>query len=279
MSTSEILLLGIPIILLVTIPIYSIIRERMTGSGPIRFIRAWMAGKKVDIKSTLWMPAKKDFSRKRVFKLTFANLLLNTVATALSFALLLETTPLTLSLTTGQISLILLLFFTICLTYYGNGIYVTSVVIEAYTLLEIRKLSAFKTQFVGTHLFHGPISHIFIYSGWIVVFLLLALLDLSGSKLTPIVSGMVFLAAATISGGAYGLAQIINGTAFFQVITGLIALIIFCGEMIWRPVNLWEHPIALYFLILIFTFNATLIIYSSIMRSKIGKIDWDRSGY
>src|SRR3990172_2097496 len=64
-------------------------------------------------------------------------------------------------------------------TFYGCGIYLTSVIIDTLTPKEARKTPELRKQLLATTMFHGPISHIIIFSGFIVSGALLAMLDLS----------------------------------------------------------------------------------------------------
>lgn len=134
-----------------------------------------------------------DFSRRRVVKLTTINLFLNSLAMFYFLYVFYSISREIYVYNYFQTLTILVAIFAIFLTFYGNGMYITSIVLEAYTLPQIRHLPQFKTQFLATHLFHGPISHILIYSGWLIFFLCMAVLDLFriGSNYTiwPILLG------------------------------------------------------------------------------------------
>lgn len=220
-------------------------------------------------------PERQHFSRRRVFHVTFTNILLNSFIGLHLFSLFLYSyNQLIVPLFTNQL---ISLLFLVCagLTFYGNGIYITSIILEAYTLPHLKSLKEFHTQFIATHLFHGPISHVLIYSGWPTCLLLLTLLN--QTSIFPPVSpelSVILAIGAGLAGFGYAVAQIYNKTAPYQIIT------IFTGLTIFSLLNFPLHQLAFtnYINIYFFSFSSSAFLLLSIYiaRTKLsGKnINW-----
>jgi hypothetical protein len=174
--------------------------------------------------------------------------------------------------------IVLVLFFMVTgFSFYGNGIYITSVVLEAFTLPELKRLSSFKTQFVVTHLFHGPISHILIYSGYIIALFLLGILDmLTGQGSLRVIPYLLICGA--IVGIMYALGQIFNGTIPYQFFTCLFSLIAFIAFLGFKQFSLFGFSIASYFFSFAITFLISSFVYYLLKGRKKDNI-WDLSGY
>lgn len=171
-------------------------------------------------------PNPENFSEKRLLKITIINLILNSViaATFLFIFAGLEL-PLTRLTDPKLLALSIAFLFTISLTYYGNGIYIASVVIETFTRPELRKNRFFKTEFLATNSFHGPISHILVFSGYIVTLAILCIIDLQLNREITFNIWVVITAGIAL-GLAFTYSQIQNGTAPFQVFSTIAALIV-----------------------------------------------------
>lgn len=218
-------------------------------------------------------------TKKRVFKLTGVNLILNSLVTIYFLILfLILTSNIDLYTNYTDMCLAILFMMTIGITFYGNGIYVTSIVLEDYTLPDLRSTSEFKTQFIATHLFHGSISHILIYSGWLLIFLTLALLDLSGIASPGLNTQNVLIIGGAIVGIVYALAQIYNGTSPYQFLIGLGVLTIFLGKLL-TTINFTYRPVAIFFAATIIHFEIVLFLYFIYLWVRKRKINWDGSGY
>lgn len=254
----EHLLLLLPAILIVGVPLYSYFRHRM-----------------VQRNKTL-----ADYSKKRVLRLTAINL-------ALNFGMFLYSTFLLVTIVgvnqpifflTGV--LLFLYFLTVAIVFYGNGIYITAIVIENYTVLELKKRDPFRKQFVATHLFHGPVSHFLIYSGWIVVFLIIALIDsIVFVPFQPSFYLGLLVTGAIVAGFAYGMAQVFNGTSPYQLVTGLVTLLIALLVLGLNPLVFHFTLVMVFFIFLNATFNLTILGYFLFLKLHRGKIEWDRFGY
>jgi len=168
---------------------------------------------------------KTGYSQSKVFKLTTINMLIMMSAyLPFLFALI---GILNYQIPHEPVSMLLFLGFLITtgLIFYGCGIYITSIVLEAFTLPKLRNASGFKTQFIATHLFHGPTSHFLIYSGAIFSLFILALLEYILGSQHAVNNALVFLSLPV--GLFYAFAQIYNNTYFYQLATSLISLIAF----------------------------------------------------
>ena len=125
-------------------------------------------------------------------------------------------------------------------------------------------------------MFHGPISHIIMFSGFIIAAALLSILDLmTGPTLESI--PRLLLISGVIMGLSMGYAQIVNGTAPYHTITGIISAI---ALVILDRIEGWKFtasPMGIYMI----GFTATFLIlnaYYFTFHWKWINI-WGRSGY
>lgn len=255
MHFEEFLLLLLPIAAIFGVPLYIFLREKMVR-------------KKAS-----------NFSRKRVIKLTLVNFFLNTAVALYFLTLFSLIISRAFSLNFQNVFLATAFLTMICLTFYGNGIYITSIALEAFTLPQLRFNKQFKTQFIATHLFHGPISHVFIYSGWILALLFLSILDLANQPLTVTVSPYLMVLAGGVVGVYYAGAQIYNGTVPYQFITGIFSLLIFSATLMMFGLSLLDYPVSSFFFGFIVAFIITLTGYFIFETTQGENVDWDRSGY
>lgn len=254
MVTKEFLLILLPFLLAIGLPTYIILREIM-----VRKIRK-----------------TGDYSRRRVFKLTIVNMLIN-IGMFIYFAKLFFT--ITEYATPGNtLWAVYALFLIIAIAFYGSGMYLCAIVIENYTVLELRKKDPFKKQFIATHLFHGPISHILIYSSWILALMFLAIIDSVVSQ--TLYSGFrILMVAAAFSGFTYAIAQIYNGTSPYQLLTGVISLIFYLAFINYKNIYLSETSVGGFFLVFDTIFILTIYAYFLFLSFEGKKIDPDRSGW
>ncbi|MEK9200517.1 MAG: hypothetical protein AAB909_00925 [Patescibacteria group bacterium] len=137
--------------------------------------------------------------------------------------------------------------------------------LEAYTLPHLKTLKEFHTQFVATHLFHGPISHVLIYSGWPTSLFLLTILNRHSffPELQPLLV-IVLGIGASIAGFGYAVAQIYNRTAPYQIIT------IFTGLTIFSLLNfpLYQLAFTNYMNIYFFSFSSSAFLLLSVYITK-----------
>lgn len=219
---------------------------------------------------------EKDFSRRRVLRLTSINLALNSLAAAY-FLVMYAVLSLGTTIDPLGLSFAACLFFSILFTFYGNGIYITSIVLEAYTMPQLRRIDYFKTQFIATHLFHGPISHILIYSGWLTALYFSSLVNIINPTLP--VQVWPLLVGGLTTGVAYAVGQIYNKTAPYQFITGLILTTSLSLVLVLGKYDLSQLPVAAFFLTTGVSYVTVLLVDLIIERKKYGGINWDKSGY
>lgn len=217
------------------------------------------------------------YSGRRVLKLTAINLAINFGGATFLLLLFADIFFRVSSISSAVVLNASLFLGMLALAFYGSGIYITSIVLEAFTLPQLRQSTKFKTQFIATHLFHGPISHIFIFSGYQVALFILALMDIAFT-LTPVTVPVFVLAAGFVSGILFAVAQIYNGTAPYQFITGVILLILFGVIVGTRLSFLHLPPISTYFLSAATSFISFTMIYFGSLGLKGKRIDWGKSG-
>lgn len=260
MLIEEILLLSLTLALTIGIPVYIYFREKMTKMAS----------------------GRRPHTLRRVVKLTLINFLLNLlVALFSSVFVILLLNRIGFVFNKFLIIQILLYLTFIFATFYGNGIYITSIVLEDFTLPQLRIVKGFKTQFIATHLFHGPVSHIAIYSSWMVVFLILSIVDIYLKIGIPAETWVLLLSAGGITGLLYAIAQIYNGSAIYQFITGILATLILTFALFQAQTSIYYVPVATYFSGFLIIFNLVLSAYFlRLSMLNIGEkyIILDRSG-
>ncbi len=219
----------------------------------------------------------KTYTRKDVIRFTTFNVFINSLAYfgfMLIFLSIIRKPHVIFSLPLYLISALFLLSAGI--TFYGSGIYMTSVIIDTLTPKEVRKNEKLRKQLLATHLFHGPISHIIIFSGFIISGVLLTILDLSTGPTLDSLPKLILVSGA-ILGLFMGYAQITNGTAPYQTITGLfcvVALFILDKFENWR---FTLSPLGAYMIGFFITF-LLLNIYYIAFQWKWKNL-WGRAGY
>lgn len=220
-------------------------------------------------------------NKTRVLRLTIINILLVTLMSlqfCIIFGLLLlrgfETNAI-------NITFLLIFLLTLCLAYYGNGIYITSIILEDFTLPNLKKITSFKTQFIATHLFHGPISHLLIYTSMMYSLMILALFDIfNQSRASDTSSVNLLIVYGAIAGLLFGIGQIYNGTYPYQLIASIIAYIFFQYTTTIYPTTFELTPVGSYFYGYIISVNVSLISYIIYRRALYNELpNWDASGH
>jgi hypothetical protein len=260
MLLEEILLLVFSSALIIVAPTYIFLREKM-------------------VKKPL---SKRKHTHKRIIKLTTINFLLNFLAALYFTSLLIIVLQRShFVLTPLLIGLSLLYLISIWVTFYGNGMYITTIMLEDFTLPELREVTSYKTQFIATRLFHEPISHILIFGGWLTVFLILSIMDMSLQSPTPSSYLPLIVMTGIITGFFFAFAQIANGTAIYQFVTGTIIVGIHTVFLTFYPAEFSLSPITSYFLSLITTFEIVIGIYAGylvLLKLRNKDVIWDKSG-
>jgi hypothetical protein len=258
---TETLLTFITLVFLIGTPIYILLREKM-----------------VKTKKPLWSYK----TTARVIKLTFIILLLMFMVSSFYIALFLSILLRAPELTFTHILFGIMFLFMICISFFGSGIYITSIILEDFTLPQLRHIKEFKTQFIATHLFHGPISHLMIYFSMLLGLLVLAVLDI----FTPLqnsttYSSLVLIIMGSFFGLFYSIWQIYNGTAPHHFVPLLLSLTVFLTVYTINSELGFEHlPMAAYFTGFCTSALMAITVYVLTVQTVKGKpINWDGSGY
>lgn len=242
MVNLEILLIILPVIVSIGSVLYIFFREKMVKNSH----------------------KTHDYSRFRVIKLTIINVSLN-ILMATYFLFFFNEISIR-SPTTDYMWVWNLFVLILCMIFYGSGIYITSILIEAYTKHKLETVDSFKTQYTATDLFHGPLSHILIYSGWIIELLIISLFEINTGLVLSTQINKSIIVAGGMLGLLYALLQIYNGTALYQFITGILSLTILLGTIIIKKVPIINYTISMYFLFFCVVFNTVLLSYSLLFQ-------------
>lgn len=249
MSLTEIILLGLTLTFFIGVPLYLGIRGRMTRQ---RFTHS-------------------NYSKKRVIKLTILNILMMFVMLFLCLGLYISIISQINTLEVEYIIYSILLVIIIGLTFYGEGIYITSIVLEAYTIPELTKSEFFKTQLLALKLFHHPISHTLVFSGFMFVLLILAILESSISYKGP-ENLKTLLFAGGLGGIVFSFAQIRSSTAIFNLPASLICFILLLLNFQVRHQTLNHLTIGSYYLMFLAVFNLTTLSYVLTLKRRQKRI-------
>lgn len=250
----ELILLGVTLFLSLGAPVYIYFRTKMVES---------------ETKGS-------DLSAVRVFKLTATIAGANIIGFWLMLAILGDIL-LNSVISTKLILLSVILLTVMGLAFYGSGIYITSVVLEDYTLPQLRRSNKFKTQFIATHLFHGPISHVQIFSGYMLTIFILAVMDTFTGAVTTSLTPYL-LAAGALSGTMYAAAQIFNGTYPYQFITSFLSLIFLAIYLYISNKYLFDYSVPVFFFGFSVVFQSIIFSYMMLFGLKNKKM-WDMSGW
>jgi hypothetical protein len=212
----------------------------------------------------------KAFTRKRIIKVTLINMLLilgvNSLSQLLLFSMIFIKPD---GFVNSSVFFLTGLFFLVSgFTFYGSGIYISSIMMESYTRPSVMKSHSFKTQFIATHLFHGPISHVLIYSGLIINYFILSTIDFATGS-TPIISKLLLSIAGIILGGFYSMAQVYNRTIMYQFITALLSLGAYYIVIIVNEINITDFSFGIFYSTFLLSFIISGIFY--LIHYKITK--------
>lgn len=235
MTLENIVLSVLSFVLILGTPIYVYYRNRMVESATTK---------------------TSGYTKFRVVRLTLFNITATMTFCGLFMLLYLSIVNFTFPQDLTSFILSFLLFTTLGLCFYGAGIYITSIVLEAFTLPNLKKITSYKTQFIATHLFHGPISHVLVYSGFIFALLILSLLEFST---TGTVASEILLILAIPTGIMYAFAQIYNQTYPYQLVTAIFSL---AALLIYKSISLKPFgAVGSYFLVFDICLVITLFVY------------------
>lgn len=133
----------------VFVPIYIVLRDRM--------LEPW-DGKDMPLKF---------YNRRRILKLVALNIIglgAITGAGIIMFTSFMYKTDVQLR-NSGVLAAIVFFAFTVMLTAYGAGMYITTIITEQYILQSLYKSKQYKVLDVSLKLFHGPLSHLLAFIG------------------------------------------------------------------------------------------------------------------
>jgi hypothetical protein len=195
------LLNGLSLFSLLIIPTYFIARSKMAKSA---FVGD---------------PPPSYYSKQRITKIATLNFLLVflslTYITILMFSIKMHSSDWLLFSTT-DVLLFILFFLFCCLICYGAGMYIISIIKEQFTTKSLETHPEYKILFLTNLYFHGPISHVLIFSGGFMLFLLMALLEI-----------------------AHPINAVPNFYAYFYVINGVIFGVLILASQILNQT--WKH--------------------------------------
>lgn len=212
-----------------------------------------------------------NYSKKRVVKLTLINIIIHILSFLLFLSIYFTLMSKVSVFNYEYLVISVMLFLIYGLIFYGGGIYITSIVLEAYTIPELTKSEFFKTQFLAIKLFHHPISHFLVFSGWMLIFLLLAVLD-SAIGHSSITHTKTLVLLGSITGFVYAYQQIKNGTAVFQIPTGIFCMLLLLLNFQLRHIGITSTSLGTYFIAFISLFNITMLIHVLSLKLRHKKI-------
>ncbi len=248
MSLTEIILFGLTLTVFIGTPLYLGIRGRMTRQ---RFTHS-------------------NYSKKRVIKLTILNILMMIIMLSICLALYISILSQISSFQLEYLILSILLVIIVGLTFYGEGIYITSIVLEAYTIPELTKSEFFKTQLIALKLFHHPISHTMVFSGFMLVLLILAILESSVGTGPQNLKTLLF--AGALGGVIFAYAQLKSSTAIFNLPASLICFVILLLNFQLSHQTLSHSIIGSYYLVFLAVFNLVALSYVLTLKRRRKRI-------
>lgn len=191
--------------------------------------------------------SKINYTRKRIIKLTLVNIFLTLFVTMQLLGVLIGILLRDSSYTVQAIFLSSLFILVICLVFYGAGMYISSIVIEAYTSPILRKHKSFLTQYAATQLFHGPASHILVYGGCVIALFVLSILDLARPNQTDALTAPIIIGLGMLTGIFFTASQIYNKTYLYQLIVVSICISLLSLLSFNKNINITFTPIFSFF--------------------------------
>ena len=212
------------------------------------------------------------YSKKRIFKIAITILLL-----MLPTLILMSGIFITIKLRTGSADLsqndlpfVLAFFIASLFVAYGSGIYIVSVIKEEFTKEDLTLDPKFVLEYITNEFFHGPVSHVMIFSGAVFLLLIISLFELSYPTNMAEQNYLILYALdGVVLGISLALSHFYNDTWKHQLIWTIIALLIHQSVLVTgTQVSFYEIPFNLFFAIFTFVLNITLL----------GKLIWYHAG-
>lgn len=254
MPSVEILLTVFTISFLFGVPIYTLFRKRMT--------------RKVRTRKVV---------RNEIWRVTILILFLTISVACIFFLLLFSIYSRDKSVLDTNIILVLAFIICVLAALFGAGIYVTSIVLEYYTIDGLRDEKEFNTQFYATHLFHGPVSHLLIYQGMLWSVFFLSLIDIlhSGDNLL-ILSPYLLVFMGIVAGVLFCVSQITNGTEPYHIVPIFLAFVFYVFIIIILQLSLENAPLGLFFAGMITSSVVFFVIYCVyLLLDKKRTVNWN----
>lgn len=227
------------------------------------------------LRSKMTKPKIKDptYSTLRVLKIININFFLNMTV---MFVNLYVTANIFSRIVFNPISIFFLALYilSILIVIYGCGIYVTTIVLNCYLKDPITNAGL-----KADHLLHGVISHVLIFSGWLLAMFFQGILEVNFARpelttleLPLLISGLVF-------GFIFAILQIVNDTYIYQMMVGLATALIFYINIFANGIIVFDHPYGGYYLGFIFVCSSILLSHVCYRLITKKKISWNRSKY
>lgn len=192
------------------------------------------------------------YTKFRIVKLTFFIILLFSLA-ILGFYILFFSIQARSELLRFQTYNLILLFaflYIIFLIVFGGGIYITAIIQEQYILLPLKKIGSYKTLSIVNKVFHGPISHVLIYSGAYALLMIICFLE----RYNPLnFTNSYLLAIYIIYGFAFGImyfwSRVKDSTWRYQKPVMLFIFFIYLVFLLLSNIDLKYCPFNVFYLV------------------------------
>jgi hypothetical protein len=194
------------------------------------------------------------YSKTRIAKIAFINVVLTISAlvyiSAIFLSIVLRSSTF-IPINVATISILLTYFITSLLVAYGSGLYIISIIKEQFTTKSLRLHPEYRILYITNQFFHGPVSHVYIYSGGLVLFFLISLFEMLDLNLyIPSVKEIViYIISGVFAGSTLLAAQINNLTWKHQMPYMCSILFIYLFTIIYFPIDILKHPFNIFFLI------------------------------
>ncbi|OGM33195.1 hypothetical protein A3D00_00420 [Candidatus Woesebacteria bacterium RIFCSPHIGHO2_02_FULL_38_9] len=178
-----------------------------------------------------------------------------------------------------DISIFLIYFLVVNLISYGAGMYIISIIKEQFTTKSLKNHPEYKILYLTNEYFHGPVSHVLIFSGGFTLFFLISILELFYAtheiNLTKVSFYIIY---GLLFGGLFLFAQLFNKTWKHQSPWMIGLFLLYLGVIYNYPVNLFFQPFNLFFITFGFILCTGLIIRHAtyILRGERYKYDYKK---
>ncbi len=237
---------------LIYAPAYFFFRKEMTKARDIDHTVTYYTKKKV------WM---------FVFHILIVILVLFLIAFALTFSIKERSARLIFS--PPELVILFVIFLMWSIVVYGVGFYISGIMVEQYTLSSLKHNPAFRIENIPTRLMHGPISHVFMYTGALGVLLSIVALEVFNlTRELTISEYLIYIIYGLIFGGAYLYSQIKNLTWRHQM-PGFFAIFIIHMLLLLTHIDsIPRMPLNIFLLVAEIIVNSGLIFWWRIFKRR-----------